>query len=400
MDFSYAEEQEEFRHELRGWLEENLPDGWLEGEQDLPDDEEERIQFLRDWQRTLYEGNWAGPHWPAEYGGRGATVVEQTIYREEMTRVDAPPQINAIGINFVGPTLIEEGTEEQKEQFVQNILSGEEIWCQGYSEPEAGSDIASLTTSAEKQGDEFVINGQKIWTSYAHAADWCFLVTRTDDSGTKHEGITTLLVDMHQEGVTVEPIHQASDAYQFNQVYFDDAVTTEDMVVGEVDKGWDVVMTLSSFEHGTTRAYEVERRYHELLEYCRNTERNGQLLVEDPHVRQQLAEFDNRVQAAKLTHFRNVSKTMETGMPGPEGSMDLVVSDELATDLENFAVDVVGPEASLWEDNGASGASVYDYLQSYGLWIAAGTGDVQRNIIGERVLGLPKDIKSQESHKE
>ena len=400
MDFSYTDEHDAFRTELRGWLESNLPDGWLEGDRDVPDDLEERVQFLRDWQRTLYDGGWAGIHWPEEYGGRGASLVEQTIYREEMARVDAPPQINTIGINFVGPTLVAAGTEEQKERFVPNILSGDEIWCQGYSEPGAGSDIAGLTTRAEKEGDQWVIDGQKIWTSYAHYSDWCFLVTRTDFSGTKHEGITTLLVDMDQEGVTTEPIHQASDARNFNQVYFDDAVTDEDMVVGEVGDGWRVVMTLSAFEHSTTSIFSIDRAYQDLLEYCRTETRDGEPLIERPEVRQELADLDARIQAGKATHYRNVSKRSATGAPGPEGSMDIVVSDDLRVDLHDTAMNVMGPEAALWEDGPEGGETATDYVGAYGAWIAAGTGDVQRNIIGERVLGLPKDDKSDTSHRE
>jgi alkylation response protein AidB-like acyl-CoA dehydrogenase len=398
MNFEYGDEHEAFRQELHEWLAENLPEGWRDGEQQVPE-VEERERFLRDWQRTLYDGGWAGVHWPEEYGGRGASLVEQTVYREEMARANAPPQINVIGINFVGPTLVAAGTEAQKERFVPNILSGEEIWCQGYSEPDAGSDIASLTTRAEKQNDEWVINGQKIWTSYAQYADWCFLVARTDDSGKKHEGITTLLVDVDQEGVSMDPIHQASDEEGFNQVYFDDAVADADNVVGEVGRGWEVVMTLSAFEHSTTTIFSIEQDYLDLLEYCRTETRGGEPLVEDPRVRRKLADLDARVQAAKVSHYRNVSKRSESGTPGPEGSMDLVVADELRNDLTNVAMDVLGPETTLWEDGPESGQLADDYLGSYGTWIAAGTGDVQRNIVGERVLGLPKDDKSQESHR-
>jgi alkylation response protein AidB-like acyl-CoA dehydrogenase len=400
MDFSYTDEQEEFRQELRTWLEKNVPEEWRDGGPDLPDDPDERWEKRVEWHRTLNEGGWVGIHWPEEYGGRGATLEQQAIYSEEMARWDTPRTVNGIGIGFVGPTLVAAGTEEQKERFVSNILGAEEIWCQGYSEPGAGSDIASLTTEAEKQGDEFLINGQKIWTSFAHYADWCFLVTRTDFSGKKHEGITTLLVDMDQPGVTVEPIHQASDEEGFNQMYFDDAIATEEHVVGEVDKGWDVVMTLSSFEHATTRIYSIEHRFEELLEYCQEQTRSGKPLVQHSSIRQELADLDARIQAAKVTYLRNVSKQMETGVPGPEGSMDLVTSDELANELENFAMNVLGPEASLWEDGPAGGDWARDYIQTYGSWIAAGTGDVQRNIVGERVLGLPKDIKSETSHRE
>lgn len=400
MDFEYTDEQKEFRDELRAWLEENLPEGWVEGDGTVPDDPDEREQFLRDWQRTLYEGGWAGIHWPEEYGGRGASVMEQAIYKEVTADIGTPPEVNRIGVNYAGPTLIELGTEAQKERFVPKILTGEEVWCQGYSEPGSGSDIASLTTAAEKQGDEFVINGQKVWTSYAHYADWCFLVTRTDSSGKKHEGITTLLVDMDQEGVTTEPIHQASDEQGFNEVFFDDAIAKEEHVVGEVDEGWDVVMTLSSFEHGNTRVYEAEERFEELLEYCQTETRNGEPLAQDPLVRQKLAEFDNRIRAAKVTYLRNATTQMETGTPGPEGSMNLVVSDEINNDLENFAMNILGPEAALWEDGPDDGEWARDYLQTYGIWIAAGTGDIQRNIVAERVLGLPKDIKSDTSHRE
>jgi alkylation response protein AidB-like acyl-CoA dehydrogenase len=400
MDFEYTSEQEQFREELQAWLEENLPDGWTEGDRGVPDDQDEREQFLRDWQARLYEGNWAGLHWPSEYGGRDASLLKQTVYREETAKYHTPQQVNAIGINFVGPTLMEEGTEEQKERYLPNMLNGEEVWCQGYSEPGAGSDIASLTTRAERDGDEFRINGQKIWTSYAHYSDWCFLVTRTDDSGVKHEGITTILVDMDQEGVSISPIHQASDEEGFNQMYFDDAVAPVENVVGEVGQGWDVVMTLSSFEHGTTRIFSIEQRFEDILEYCESHTRNGQPLVQDPVVRQELADLDSRIQAARVSHLRNVSQQMETGMPGPEGSMDLVVADELANDLENFAVNILGPEAALWEDGPDDGQWARDYLQTYGSWIAAGTGDIQRNIIGERVLGMPKDDKSQTSHRE
>jgi alkylation response protein AidB-like acyl-CoA dehydrogenase len=400
MDFGYTEEQRRFRRELRDWLRDNLPDGWLEAEQSLPEDRYERVEFLRDWQRTLYDGGWAGFQWPEEYGGRGASLIKELIYQEETSRVNAPEPINGVGLHFVGPTLIECGTDAQKDRFLSEILSADEVWCQGFSEPSAGSDVASLTCELDRDGDRFIINGQKIWTSYAHAADWCFLAGRTDDSGTKHEGITTLLVDMDQPVAEVEPIHQASDCREFNQTFFDNAVAAEDKVVGEVDEGWSVIMTLSSFEHGMSKVEEARYRYRKLLEYCRRATRDGTPLIEHEHVRQRLADFDVRLQAAKRTHLRHVSEQVATGFPGPEGSMDMVVSDELVNDLESFALNLTGPETALWEDHDQAGASVYDYLQSYGWWIAAGTGDIHRNIIGEQVLGLPSDIKSEESHKE
>jgi len=400
MDFAYTAEQQAFQQELQGWLEENLPEGWTGDGRELPDDPDEREAFFRDWQRSLYEGGWAGIHWPEEYGGRDASLVKRTIYREEMARYDAPRRINAIGTDLVAPTLIEEGTEDQRRRFLSGIRTGEQIWCQGYSEPEAGSDVASLRTRAERDGDEFVITGRKVWTSIAHWADWCFLVARTDNSGTKHEGLTTLLVGMDQNAITAEPIHQVSDERRFNEVSFDGAVAPVENVVGEVDEGWEVMMTLSSFEHSRTFIFDIERRFEEILNYCRTSTRAGKPLVEHDHVRRKLADFESRILATKTMHLRNVTKHSKRGAPGPEGSMDHVLSDELANDLENFAMNVLGIETMYWDDGPGDSRWARQYLRTYGHWIAGGTGDVNRNILGEQLLGLPKDIKNDTSHRE
>jgi alkylation response protein AidB-like acyl-CoA dehydrogenase len=398
MEFDFTEEQEEFRHEFRDWLDDNLPDGWENGDWQLPEDEDERIEFLKDWHQTKTDDGWAGPSWPEEYGGMGLSVMEEMIYEDELARVNAPQQINILGISLVGPTLIEMGTDWQKERFLPNILNAEEIWCQGYSEPEHGSDIAGLETEAVKEGDEFVINGQKIWTSFAHHADYCILMTRTDFSGTKHEGITALIVDMDQEGVSTERIHQASDGKEFNQMFFDDAVAPEEHVVGEVGQGWDTIRTISAYEQAGTRAFDLKRRLDELIRYCQNNARAGRPLAEYPHIRRTLAEFDSRIQAAKATRYRQVSERLDDPVPGPEGTMDQVTTDELAVDMQNFAVGLLGPEAALWEDGPEGGRWATEYLGTYGGWIAAGTGDIYRNIIGEQVLRLPKDIKSHYTH--
>ena len=398
MEFEYTQEEEEFREELHNWYEENLPEGWLDGDRDLPDDPDEREEFLRNWQRKLYEGGWAGIHWPEDYGGRGATLMEQVIYNEVTSKLDPPRSINSLGIGFVGPTIAAAGTEEQKERFLPNILNAEEIWCQGYSEPNSGSDLASLQCKAIDEGDHFQINGQKIWTSSAHLADWCFLLTRTDDTGNKHHGITALLVDMSQDAITTERIHQATDSRSFNQVYFDGATARKEYVVGEIDDGWRVAMQLSAFERvALTQAYSLERRLEELAEYCKTKTRNGEPLSEDPTVRQKIAEFDARIQAGKLTYLRNVSKQMNTGAPGPEGSMDKVYTGKINSDLQRFGAKLLGPQGGLWGDSSDSntlgGNQQLGYLASLGGSIAGGTQDVQRNIIAERVLGLPKDNK-------
>lgn len=399
MDFEYTPEQRQFRQDLREWLETNLPDDWEESNYELPADMEEREEFLREWQRTLLDGGWAGITWPEEYGGRDASLLKQVIYNQEMARVNAPLRINRVGILFVGPTLMEMGTEEQKERFLPKILNAEDVFCQGYSEPNAGSDLANIQTRAEEDGDRFVINGQKIWTSYAHFADWCFLLVRTDDSGNKHEGITALLVPIDQEGISMEPIHQINDNQDFNQVYFDDATVDKKWVVGEVDEGWDAAMTLSSFEHGMSYLYQpdklsLQERLNQLIEFCRTHTRNGTPLIMESEIRQRLASFQARLLAAKVTHLRYVQDHMESGHAGPKGSMDKVFSSDLMKEIEDFSLTLIGPQSGLWEDGIADGFWVDRYLDSFGSSIAGGTSDIQRNIIAERVLGLPKDIKN------
>jgi alkylation response protein AidB-like acyl-CoA dehydrogenase len=393
MELEYTEEQEEFRQELRDWLVNNLPEGWLEGDRKALRDPDRRIGFLQDWQHKLFDGGWAGIHWPTEYGGRGASLMEQVIYDQETAKVDAPPILNSLGIDLVGPTLMEVGTDYQKERFLPKILSGEEIWCQGYSEPNAGSDLASLQTEAIENNGQFVINGQKIWTSYAQHADWCFTLTRTDDSGDKHHGITALIVDMKQEAVTTEPINQINGKSEFNQVYFDDAVAERKHMIGEKDEGWEAAMVLSAYEHTTSYTFKLERRFEELVEYCQTNARNGAPLIEDSVIRRRLAKLYTKVQAAKLTHLRNVSSHMTTGSPAPEGSMDRVYSTELKQELEDFATNVLGANSALWEDSVDGGSWITEYLYSFSRTIAGGSSDIQRNIIGERVLDLPRGFR-------
>lgn len=397
MDFEYTAEQKQFRQDLRAWLDDNLPEDWVESNYKLPEDMGEREEFLIQWQRTLLDDGWAGITWPEKYGGRNAGLMEQVIYNQEMARVNAPLRINRIGILFVGPTLMEMGTEEQKDRFLPNILNAEDIFCQGYSEPNAGSDLANIQTRAEDHGDHFVINGQKIWTSYAHFADWCFLLARTDDSKGKHQGITALLVPMDQEEISMEPIHQINDDRDFNQVYFDDATVNKKWIVGEVDEGWDAAMTLSSFEHGLTYLYQPDRlslqeRLNQLIKFSQSHTRNGKPLSDHPEIRQKLASFQARLLAAEITHLRYIHEN-ESGQAGAKGSMDKVFSSDLLKDMEDFALTLLGPQAGLWEDGIADGFWADRYFDSFGSSIAGGTSDIQRNIIAERELGLPKDIK-------
>ena len=390
MNFEYTQEQEEFRQELRTWYRENLPDGWIEGDRNLPDDEEEREEFLSDYQRRLYEDNWAAIHWPEEYGGRDASMIEQLIYVQEKARADPPDEINEMGVELVGPALLEYGTEEQKDRFLEPMLTGEERWCIGYSEPNTGSDLASLQCEAVDEGDHFRINGQKIWTTNAHKADWCYLFTRTDDSGPKHHGITALIVDMHQDGVSTERIRQITEEADFNQVYFDDATAPKENVLNEVDQGWPVAMKqLTSERIALSQAFDLEYRMEELIELCKTKTRDGKTLAEHPHIRQKLANLDTRVEAAKLTYLRNVSRQMNGEDIGAESSFGKLYDSQLAAELERFRMELFGPESSLWGDD-VSDDPGQKLLTTFSYRIGGGTSDIQRNIIGERVLGLPK----------
>lgn len=396
MDFSFSPQEEAFRNELRTWLENNLPEGWLEGNQNIPEDPAEQAKFMKDWQRKLAEGRWAGISWPEQYGGRGASIIEEVIYEQEMARVKAPPQLNIVGTAMVGPTLLQIGTEEQRKKYIPKILQGEEIWCQGYSEPNSGSDLASLQTRAVKKGDKWIINGQKIWTSFAHLADRCFLLARTENTGKKHEGITAFLVDMHQEGVEVRAIRSINDRRHFNEVYFTDVVAYDEDIVGEVNDGWKVALALLSHERvGVARkifseVYMVE----ELAELAKSIERNGQPLIKNPLVRQKLIDLRGKSKALMFNFYRHLTNALRVGHPGPEGSMDKLFSSELGQEILAFSMSLQGPANTLWKENAPFHENwQHDYLRSFAYTIEGGTSEINRNVVAERILGLPKDIK-------
>jgi alkylation response protein AidB-like acyl-CoA dehydrogenase len=253
MDLNLTTAERSFRDEFRSWLKQNIPEGWdASGYQD--EDSHERLAFGRAWQKKMYEAGWVGIHWPKEYGGRGASLIEQTIFISEMALAQAPPLLNVLGLSLLGPTLIAYGTEAQKKRFLSKILSGEEIWCQGYSEPNAGSDLASLRSEAVLEGDHFVVNGQKTWTSFGHHADWCFAVVRTDPDAPKHKGLTYMLIDMHSPGVSVRPLKQMTGDSEFNEVVFQNVRVPADNVVGKVNGGWEIAIATLMFERGTLGA--------------------------------------------------------------------------------------------------------------------------------------------------
>lgn len=366
MDFSFTKEEEAFRLDLRQWLEKHVPTVW-------PEDEKDYTQFLRDWQRTLDEGGWAAISWPEKYGGRDATLMQEIIYNQEMVRAGAPPLLNYIGIHMVGPTLMQIGTKEQRERHINKILNGEEIWCQGYSEPNAGSDLSAIKTSAVKSGDRWIINGQKVWTSYGHVADQCFLLARTSQvAEKKHRGMTVFLMDMDQPGVEVRPIIQLDGKHEFNEMYLTDAVAYDADIVGKVDDGWRVMISLMLHERAGigSEVFTLERQFNDLVTMTKEYKLDGKPLIEDLDIQQRMAKYYARTRGAILHYYRNLTRTLKTGQPGPESSIDKLLVSELTKELFDFAQSIQGPQGILWKDD----APVHSFwqekfLSSFGLTI-------------------------------
>ena len=396
MDLTLTPAEEKFRDECRAWLDVHVPQQWHDSafrESLTPAGE---IDFLKSWQQTLYNGGWVGLTWPREYGGRGATLMQQVIFNQEMARAKAPPLINVLGIIIAGPTIMVHGTEEQKRRYLPKILNAEEIWCQGFSEPNSGSDLASLATRASLDGDEFVVNGQKIWNSYAHISQQCLLLVRTDPSVPKHKGISALIVDMQSPGVTVKPLRQITGDAEFNEIFFDNVRVPRADLVGEIDDGWNVAITILMFERlNTASLLEIQTKIalDELIDTARRTLRNGRPATEDPLIRQKLAQIYTDVEILRLSTYRSVARFQRGQRPGPEGSIDKLFWSETAQRLFEVAMEVLGTQGQLvkgskWAVD--SGHWSYQFLRSRADTVAGGTSEILRNIIGERVLGLPK----------
>jgi len=396
MDLNLTQQEQQFRDEFRNWLQNNLPEGWGSPDFKAPDSPEESFEFLRAWQKKMYQAGWAGIHWPKEYGGRGATLMEQVIFIEEMARARAPRLPGIIGLALVGPTLIAYGTEEQKKRYLANILSGDEIWCQGFSEPNAGSDLAALRTEAVLEDDHFVINGQKTWTSFAQVADWCILLVRTDPEAPKHRGLTYLLVDMHSPGVTVRPLPQMTGEAEFNEIFFENVRVPVSNVVGRINEGWNVAIATLMYERGTLGAslqIVFKRNIERLIELSRTIKRNGRPACQDPIIRQKLAQAYLEIEIFRLNQMRTVTRLSKSGVPGPEGSIQKLFWSELNQRLQQVAMELLGPYGQLTKDSDYAfdnGQWAYEYLRARGNTIEAGTSEIQRNIIGHFVLGLPK----------
>jgi alkylation response protein AidB-like acyl-CoA dehydrogenase len=378
MDLTFSEQETAFRDELCSWLADHSP-----APKPTDGGEEAQLAWRADWQRRLYEGGWAAPSWPLEYGGRGVTPTESAIYFEEMGRARAPMAANLLGILLGGPTLMAWGTQEQKDRYLSPILSGEEVWCQGFSEPDAGSDLASLKTRAVKRGEEWVVNGQKVWTSAAQYSKWCMLVARTDTEVPKHKGLTYFLMDMEQDAVQVRPLRQMTGESEFNELFIEDAVIPEANVVGGAGNGWKVALTTLMNERAGI-GFASQMRLRQLLDdlIAIAAERG---LMEDPLYADALAQLHVRCEAIRLLAWKGLSDVERYGQPGPEGSLVKWLWSETNQQLTQLAADVVGPGALM------SGTSwSYELLRARGNTIEGGTSEVLKNIVAERVLGLPR----------
>jgi alkylation response protein AidB-like acyl-CoA dehydrogenase len=390
MNFDLTETEQRFRNNLRQWLQEHLPTGWGETVFE-PVDLQDKIAFLKDWTRQLHAAGYAGLSWPKAYGGAGATLMEQVIFNEEVARCKAPTPYNSIALGMVGPTLIEVGTEEQKQRYLAKMLTCEEIWCQGYSEPGSGSDLASLQTRAVQDGDDFVINGQKVWTSYAHDAAFCFLLARTDTEVPKHKGLSCFIVDMHSPGVTTRPLKQITGEAEFNEVFFDNVRVPRQNLVGELNNGWLVGIGLLMHERATTAILgqaNLQVLVQDVMALARRRGRN-----QEPLIRQRLARLYAESEAIKYYGYRCLTRRLRGLPPGPEGSAHRLTLTRLTQQAQELAMELQGPYAQLMHGSPRAiedGAWQVAFLRSRSATIAGGTAEIQKNIIGERVLGLPR----------
>ena len=379
MDFELGEAEKAFRDEVRAWLKANAP------KSDAAESSQEKlISNRRAWQKKLYEAGYVGITWPKEYGGRGGDFMDQLIFNDEMIVAQAPDPINVIGLGMGGPVVITHGTEEQKKRYLPPLLSAEEIWCQGFSEPNAGSDLSGLQTRAEDKGDHYLVNGQKVWTTLAHIAKWCMLLTRERKEENPRHGLTYLLVDMESPGVEVRPLVQITGDAEFNEIFFKDVKVPKSQILGEAGEGWTVAMTTLLHERGTLGMALATRAQITAAELAEHTRKLGR--GSDPLVRQKVAQHTIEARALQLNGYRALTAMKRNGIPGPEGSILKLMWSELNQRMAETAVDVAGAAGQVGETSGWK----YQFLRSRANTIEAGTSEVLRNILAERVLGLPR----------
>ena len=384
MDLKYSEEDEVFRAQVRSWLQEQL-----EEFRALPRNPTAAIKHSRAWQRKLYDAGYVGLAWPIEYGGQSAPPTQQVIFSEECARAGAPPLINTIGLNILGPALVAYGSEEQKKRFLPRILRAEDLWCQGFSEPGAGSDLASLRTKAEVDGDHLVVTGQKVWTSLGPVADWCFLLVRTSQDGPPQQGITYVLMDMKSPGVEIVPIRQITGKTHFSELFLESVRIPRANIVGQMNDGWSVAKSTLGFERsGLAGVVELERNLARLGKLVRRAGRSG-----DSVARQRLAQLHIEKEALKYTGYRVLTAQVRGEAPGPESAIGKLAASEFRKRIMDFAMELAGPHAVIGRKDPRAldrGRWPGLYLDARAYSIGGGTSEVLRNVIAQRNLGLPK----------
>jgi alkylation response protein AidB-like acyl-CoA dehydrogenase len=396
MDLNYSPEDLAFREATRRWFAEHTPR-----------EELKTLAERKAWHRTMYEAGYVGMLWPVEYGGRGASPMQQAIAQDEMARIGAPPAINGLGIGFIGPTIIVHGTAWQKERYLRKMLTAEEIWCQLYSEPNAGSDLASLRTRAEDQGDHFLVNGQKIWTSSGPIADWGLLLARTDPKAPKHRGISCFLMNMRQPGVEVRPLRQITGHSLFSEVFMTNARVEKQDLIGNLEQGWEIAQTTLGYERGGNSLGRVTRyaiAFQQLVRAARELRRNGRPLLEDRAIRARIGRIYAELEVQRYAGLRVLSALNKGEPPGPASSITKLSYTEFEKRFYDTALEILGPWGQLmsareeFEEVDTSSGEPGTWATAF-LWARAGTiysgsSEVQKNIIGERVLGLPKEIRA------
>ncbi|MCH8050956.1 MAG: acyl-CoA dehydrogenase, partial [Chloroflexi bacterium] len=391
MDFRFTPQEQAFREEIRDWLKTNLPDH-VPGER-MSGDSENMNVYKKFAQRLATKG-WVAPHWPKEYGGLGLSVFEQLVFNEEMAEASAPMGYSTIGTGWVGPTLIVYGTDEQKQRFLPQITAGDVMWCQGFSEPNAGSDLASLKTSAVRDGDDYVINGQKIWTSGAHYADWMILIARTDPEAPKHKGISYFLVDMKAQGLTTTPLIDMMDNHAFNEVFFDNVRVPRANLLGEENRGWYMAATTLDFERSSIGgAVGAGRMVRDLVQYCADTPWNGHRLIDESRVRSRLSDAAIEAELGRLLSYRVVTLQSRGAVPNYEASIAKLFNTDMQLRMARSGLEIMGLYGQLdHQDKYAplKGRFERQYLWQTGLAVGGGTTEIQKNIIAMRGLGLPR----------
>lgn len=388
MDFKDTPEEAKFRAEARAWLEANVP-----GEDELKS--LDYIGQAKLWQKRKYDAGWACIRWPKEHGGRGASAIEQVIWNQEEAKLDTPDSIFGIGHGMCAPTMMSWATEEQCKQYLPRLASGEDVWCQLFSEPAGGSDLAALRTRAEKDGDDWIINGQKIWTSGAHYSDYGVIVLRTDPTVPKHQGLTYFFIDMKSEGIECKPIKQISGGANFNEVYFTDVRVSDSQRLGAVGQGWQVAITTLMNERASIGGGGSPVNFRSMFSLANKVNVNGEPAINDKQVRAKLADWYVQESGLKYTGYRSMTALSRGEVPGPENSIGKLVGAPKLQDMASFALDLLETGGAIWDEELSEEAGMFQaaYMSSPGIRIAGGTDEIMANIIAERVLGLPQDIR-------